>query len=335
MKNIISGETADDCLVKTLKILNWHGYAAPPLDDLSDEICRFPHPSVICLTNPLARFSFFPRQDPRMGIAFGLCALAGVNTDDILTTFGKLYKPFLPGPYFRGFNSEMNPYRVDLKNAGTRIGSIDQLAEAVEFLKKNPQRSFIVSLRDPRKTIDNSGGAVVAMRFYSGRNNSLSASVYVPELNVARHLVSIVIPTYTFIQQMIAHLLGRELGEFYIITDEVYAEKDVSRALLEKSPPRIKALNEFSYQETKNFDFRYLDMAIQHIMDFVKRVRCGDLLVQNPFENCGPHLEVFHDYGEAFRYGEAIDRGMSRDTGKMRIRHPQLAHSIICESFCK
>jgi hypothetical protein len=46
--------------------------------------------------------------------------------------------------------------------------------------------------------------------------------------------------------------------------------------------------------------------------------------VNNPFKNSG-HLEVFYDYGEAFRYSEAMERGISWD-GELEIKHPQLAY---------
>jgi hypothetical protein len=315
MQNLIFGDTADDCLVKTLKSLNRQ----------KEAFHHFSHPAVICLTNQLARFSFLPEQDPREGVLLGLSALAGINTEDLLASFNLTYKPFLPGPCIRGFNSESKPYHVYLKNAGTRIGSIDQLAGAVDFLKINPGSSFTVSLRDPKKETDQGSGVAASIHFYGDYDARLAASVYVPELNVVKQLVSYIIPTYTFVQQIVALLIGKQPGRFYVVSDEIhYSESDTSRAILAESLPRIKGLREFTYQEAKEFDLRYLDMVIQHLFDFIRRIRGGDLLVNNPFGSSG-HLEAFCDYGEAFRYGEAVERNVSWD-GELKIKHPQLAY---------
>jgi hypothetical protein len=323
MRNLISGDTADECLVKTLKALNRDGcaIAIPALGTAHYFSC----PVVISLENPLARFSFFHFWDPRESIILGLCAFAGINDDDLLPAFGLTFKPFLPGPYFRGFNSETNPYHVRLKNAGSRIGNVDQLLIAVEHLKLYPGASFTVSLRDPKKGTDHGSGIAVSMRFYSDDAMRLCASVYVPELEAIKQLVSYIIPTYTFVQQIVAYILGKKLGPFYIISDTVhYAECDESRIILTKPQPHIKGLRDFGYQESKEFDLRYLDMIIQHLVGFIRRIRDGDLLVENPFKNPG-HLEVFRDYGEVFRYAEAVDRKISWD-GEHEIKHPQLAY---------
>jgi hypothetical protein len=321
LQNLISGDTADDCLVTTLKRLNRHGCATP----FTETFRCSPHPVVVCLTNPLARFSFLPEQDPRSGILLGLSAFAGINTDNLITTFNLTYPPFLPGPCIRGFNSEPKPYRVCLKNAGTRFGNVDQLADAVDFLKRNPGRAFVISLRDPKKETDQGSGVAVSIRFYEDSEARLAASVYVPEMDVVKQLVSYIIPTYTFIQQIVALFTGKHPGRFYVVSDEIYYfDDDVSRAILAKSLPRIKSLREFAYQEAKEFDIRYLDMVIQHLFDFIRRIRNGDLLVNNPFRSSG-HLEVFYDYGEAFRYGEAVERRVSWD-GEPEIKHPQLAY---------
>jgi hypothetical protein len=320
MQNLISGDTADDCLVQSLKNINWHGYT----DTEAKTLHRLLRSPVICLTNPLARFSLYRIWDPRQGVILGICALAGINADDLISDFNLTFMPFLPGPYFRGFNSEAKPYLVYLDKAGTRIGTIDQIALAVEFLKRTQDGSFIAFLRDPKKETDQGSGIAVSMRFYSDEVGRLAASVYVPELDLIKHFASYIIPTYTFVQQAVAILLGRKLGRFYILSDEVrYNECEISRAILAKAPLRIKGLEDFNYQESKEFDLRYLDMVIQHFMDFIRRVRGGDLLVENPFKNSG-HLEVFRDYGEAFRYAEAVDRKVSWD-GEHKIKHPQLA----------
>jgi hypothetical protein len=206
------------------------------------------------------------------------------------------------------------------------MGNVDQLSGAVDYLKHNPQGAFTVSLWDPKKETDQGSGVAVSMRFYFNNEIKLCASVYVPQIDVIKQLASYIIPTYTFIQQIVAHILKKELGPFYIIFDEAhYTECEESRAILEKSFPRIKTLDDFSYTEEKSLDPRYLDSVIQHLMGFVKRIRGGDLLVENPFKSLG-HLEVFHDYGEAFRYGEAVDRNISWDSGETEIRHPQLAY---------
>jgi hypothetical protein len=328
MRNLISGDTADECLVQTLRSINRHGCTDPGIETFH----KLPYPAAICLTNPLARFSLSSIWDPRAGIILGLCAFAGINADALITNFNLTFKPFLPGPYFRGFNSEVKPYLVDLKNAGTRLGNVDQLAEAVDFLRKNPEGSFISSLRDPKKKTDQGSGIAVSTRFFADTAGRLAASVYVPELDAVKHLVSYIIPTYTFIQQVLALLLDKRLGQFYILYDEVhYNECETSRAILAKSPSRIKGLRNFCYQESKAFDLRYLDMIIQHLIGFIRRIRDGDLLVENPFKNLG-HLEVFRDYGEAFRYAEAVDRKISWG-GEHEIKHPQLAHYYGFQSF--
>jgi hypothetical protein len=196
----------------------------------------------------------------------------------------------------------------------------------VGFLKEHPGGSFTVSLWDPKKEMDQGCGVAVSIRFYSDTETRIAASVYVPELDAVKQLIRYIIPAYTFIQQAVAMLLGRDPGKFYVISDKIfYAENDVSRAILKKSLPCIEGLDGFVYREGRGFDVRYLDMVIQHMMDFTGRIRRGDLLVENPFKNSG-HLEVFHDYGEAFRYGEAVDRNMSWDSGETEIRHPQLAY---------
>lgn len=322
MQKLISGNTADECLIKTLITLNHHGSGISS----RETVHCFPYPVVISLKNPLARFSFFPFWDPRANIILGLYALAGVNTDDLISAFGLTFKPFLPGPYFRGFKSDSSPYHVYLKNAGARMGNVDQLSDAVTYLKHNPNGSFIVSLQDPKKKTDQGSGIAVSMRFYFNSEAKLCASVYVPEINVIKQLVSYIVPTYTFIQQIVAHILKKSLGPFYIISDEVYyAECEESRTILTKRFPRIKGLENFSYTEEKSLDLRYLDVIIQHLVGFIKRIRSGDLLVENPFKNPG-HLEVFHDYGEAFRYGEMADLNMSWDSGKAELKHPHLAY---------
>jgi hypothetical protein len=285
----------------------------------------FPHPVSICLTNPLARFSFLPDQDPRRGIILGICAVAGINEDDLLSVFHSACKPFLPGPCFRSFNPDMRSYCVSLKNAGSRAGHIDQLARAIDTLKRNPADPFTVSLRDPRQSIDQGSGVAVSACFYFDHEFHLNASVYVPELDVVKQFAAFIIPTYTFVQQAVALLLGRKLGRFYVVSDRIqYVESDISQTILKKSVPRIQNMKDFEYEETRELDLRYLDMVMQHLISFIQRIRSGDLLVENPFKHSG-HLEMLHDYGEAFRYGEALDRDISWDS-ELGMKHPQLAY---------
>jgi len=313
----VSGKDADDCLIKTLKVLKKHGST---VKTEHGTVYRSDYPAVICLENPLMRFSFLPGKDPRKGIVLGLAALAGINNDGLLAEFDK---SFLQGPPLRGFNGEYKPYNVSLKYAGRRIGNIDQLAETVDRLAKNSPSSQHIGFLDPKK-IKYSDGVLCMGLSNSPDKDSLDANVYVSDLDVCGVLADYVIPVFTFIQQIAASLLGKKLGKFHILSDAVrYAENEYSQSVLEKSLPRVGE-TEFEYRESKAFDLRYLDMTVQHLMDFLRRVQEGDLSVKNPFDGKG-HLECFHDYGEAFRYGEAADRDISWDD-KPQIIHPQLAY---------
>jgi hypothetical protein len=316
MKNLISGETADDCYLKTIKYFQRHNCAVSE------------HPLIICLTNPLARFSFFPGKDLAASLVLGLAALAGINADDIITAFG-ITRPFLPGPYLRGFSSDTKPYQVTLKNAGTRIGTVDQFSNAITLLSYPPADSFAISLLDPKKSIDPGIDVPASLRLYLDEKEALAASVYVPEMYAERQLD--IIPTYTFIQQMAAALLGKNLGKFYILSDRIkigFGGDTTYNDILDQSLPCIEGMKDFRYRESKAFDMRYLDMAVQHIFGFLNRIKKdGDIFTENPFKASAhsEHLEVFYDYCEAFRYCEATDRDLSWE-GKPDIKHPQLAY---------
>jgi hypothetical protein len=125
------------------------------------------------------------------------------------------------------------------------------------------------------------------------------------------------------IQQITAVLIGKELGQFYIVSDVVsFAEDEQYREFIEFPMPRLKDLKTFRYIERKEIDLRYLDMVIQHFVGFARRILSGDLLVPNPFDKFS-HLEVFFDYAEALRYGEAVEKEISW-AEDVKIKHPQL-----------
>jgi hypothetical protein len=319
MQKIIFGDTADDCLVKTIKAIKKYGREAESSEPLYFSL----YPVVICLTNPLARFSLSPVYDAREGIILGICALAGVNSDDLITQFGIPLKPSLPGPYFRGFNGDPAQNDVRFEMAGARAGKIDQIQNAIEYLKKSPGGLFTISLFNPAKEADLGSGAAVSMQIYLDGRGRLTSSVYVPKFDLMKEMVRNIIPTYTFIQQVIAVLVGKEIGQFYIISDTVYySEDERDQGFFEFPIPHLKDLKTFKYTEIKEIDLRYLDMIIQHFVGFARRISSGDLLTPNPFDPfC--HLEVFFDYAESLRYGEAVEKGISWE-GDVKIKHSQL-----------
>jgi len=175
---------------------------------------------------------------------------------------------------------------------------------------------------DPKKVSSTVGGSgvPVSLRFSFDEQGTLAASVYVPDMSLTKHFVDYIIPIYTFIQQIAATLLGRKLGKFYVISDMVrYDEAEFNKS----SAPKLKELENFNYVETKTFDLRYLDFAIQHAFDFFSRVKKGDVFIENPFIKTDGHLEVFSDYCEAFRYSEVVNKNLSWQ-GEPSIKHPQL-----------
>jgi len=312
MKNLLFGETVDDCAEKIIKNLQQRKDCEYMVSD---------QPINVCLTNPLARFSYFLGEDPAIGVVLGIAAIAGINVDDALSEKGVSFKPFLQGPCIRGFNSESKPYHVTFKNSGARTGSVDQLANAVSWLKENNHYSFVISLLDPKKGVDGGSGIPVSLNFFvDGENGEkLNASVYTPVMDVSKHFLGYIAPVYTFIQQITAMILRKKLGRFYVLSDKIYCTEDVV-----SDSPSIRKLKEFKYSDNKAFDLRYLDMAVQYAVDFFNRVRKGDLFVENPFKNTDV-LTVFYDYCEAYRYSEANKKSIVWEE-KPDIRHPQLSY---------
>jgi hypothetical protein len=330
MNNLIVGETADDCLVKTMKSINRRGVELKFIG--APSYYYFPHPVTICLKNPLMRFSLIPEKDPRIGIVLGIAALAGTNEGILVSSFNKI-KAFLPRPCLRGFNGDYTPYRVDYKNAGTRIGNVDQLSAAVSYLKETPGNIFCISFMDPKKPNNCSANAPVSMTLHQ-KDGMLSASVYLPELDVCKWLVDYIIPVFTIIQQIIAGILGINLGSFYIISDKIfYADNREFSSVLEKPLLSVirKSTEKSGYIEGGAFDLRYLDMAIQYITGFFELIKKGNIYAENPFISDNPlPFNCFHDFGEAFRLCEARERNIALDEEKYRIRHDvQLAYYFL------
>jgi len=327
MQAQLIGKTVDECILRILERIKKN--KDPCILDVS-----------VCLTNPAARFSLMPLINPAVGVIYGICALAGVNDDDVLkndympekTT--KAFVKTMQGPLLRGYKAGLKT-SVSLRTAAGSIGSnqtagrIDQLSNAVEFLKTEHQAKII--LHDPALKPDGKQElpCMPSMLNLFIENDCLSMDVYIDGMDISG-FACYVAPVFTFIQQIIAMLLNVPLGNFTVKAESLFLNFETSEIEIDemldfvRSFKRMTVVDKDLYVENQAYDLRFIDNALRYLGDFANRVKEGDILVANPFPE-GRHLRLFYDCAEALRAAEAVKQKLEIE-GESVFYHPHLAN---------
>jgi len=291
----------------------------------------------IGLTNPVARFSLMRHINPAIGVIFGVCALAGANDDGVLKniympeSITEAFTKTMQGPLLRGYKAGLKT-TASLRTAAGSIGSnkttgrIDQLANAVEFLKTERQAKIV--LHDPAQKPDAKTPCMANL--YIDSNECLDMDVWIDDTDV-HAFACYVVPVFTFIQQVVAMLINAPLGNFIVNTEFITAQglakyetdydlDDLMYYL--KSFKRVTVVSKNLYFEKQAFDLRFIDNALRYLGDFAARVKEGDLLTANPFPD-GKNLRLFYDCAEVLRAAEAENQKIDVK-GDSIFHHPHL-----------
>jgi len=320
MQAQVIGNTVDECILKSI-------------EKLKKNCLYIESPVSVCLKNPLARFSLIPSVNPVVGVIFGICTLAGINSDS-LVDFLSEYRIggldcTMQGPLFRGYKVGNYKAIVTLKNAvgfADTEGKIDQLENVVENLKIHKRVKMI--LYDPSSN-SYQWAMPDLVNFFIIQGN-LSVTVHLDSLEMFERFPCYIVPVFSFIQQIVASLVGVGIGELIVVADSMQAcncsehEVDELYSFL-KVFRKIPQIKKDCYKDSNTYDLRYIDNALRYLADFGHRVQEGDLMVNNPFSKGISSIKVFYDYAEVLRSTKAKEQGLKVD-GASTFLHPHLAY---------
>lgn len=334
--------SADEALVNLLFLCKENGVYRKPAWQASG-CTEFPHPILFKINNPLARFTTLPERkgNTALAVAESLWVLRGYNDLDVLpghyskavyafTDDGKHYRAGY-GPRLRHYNGYSNQYSV---TEGVRPKGVDQLDYVVKQLQKDPfTRQAVITIHDPNKDDFTTDGDLLktndtpctrSLHFMINAEGKLDLTVHMRSNDLIRGMGAINIPLFTFLQQIVAQILGAPLGSYYHVADSLHyydIHEDLVESLL-ASKANTPDMTNFAYDPTP-LTLLDVDNAIDILLTYEKQIRIDRKFdIKNPFEGYN-NLQVFCDYAEVFRAYWGKKTGLDVD-GESMFLHPQL-----------
>jgi hypothetical protein len=293
-----------------------------------------PQPVMMTLENSLLRFSCMPemRKFLAKSVAESIYALSGMNGSDFILKFrgpmeiwqgSHLYIDSIGQPLrFWGekTNKILNYANSNyLRQQG--IGFTDQFQKAFAHLI-NSDDSFVISMREPNRN----GGQIHSIGLQKDNSGRLQMVVNCGEIDVFKELMTRIIPSFGFIQQMLSEVTSIPLGTLTIVVAKLYGHSENMNQIKELSKaeiPLVGGLDDFSYPAS-NLTLRDVDTLIAMMQEFVGRLDEKSLSRANPYEG-DSRVELWSDMAEVFRADKAEELGYKVESESMFI-HPQLQY---------
>jgi hypothetical protein len=293
-----------------------------------------PQPVMMTLGNPLLRYPCIHgmKRLVAKSIAESIYALSGMNGSDFIWEF-------------RGWADPRSMTRIDDESIGQPLrfwyektgkvlnysnsnylreqgtGYIDQFQKAFTHLI-NSDDSFVFSFREPCRI----GGRLHSAWVRRGDDGRLNMMVSCGEINVIEELIVKIIPSFSFILQMLSEVTKNPIGSLTISIAVLYCHLEDTLRLKELSKTRLPfvgGLNNFQYP-TANLTLRDIDTLISMMQEFVGRLNEKSLERTNPYVG-DARVIAWSDMAEVFRANKANELGYKIENDLI-FYHPQLRY---------
>lgn len=217
-----------------------------PRDTRGVKSWEFPFPTMIKITNPLARFVTLPTRKWNLFLPYAesLWLASGCNDLDMIGCYLPRMKDFSDddfflrggyGPRLRKYNGNEKDYKISFKENSSEKYSfkeIDQVKYIIEKLKSDKySRQAIITISDPskdfflentlKKTKDFPCTSLLQFQVNS-ESKKLDLTVYLRSNDLIWGATAVNIFNYTYIQEYVAQILGLEIGDYYHITNNLH-----------------------------------------------------------------------------------------------------------------
>jgi hypothetical protein len=301
-----------------------------------------PQPVMMTLENPLLRFSCIPsmRKFLAKSVAESIYVLSGMNGIDFILEFRgprDVWQSEQRGHLCTGsigqslrFWGERTGRVLNYANSNflrqQGTGFIDQFQKAFTHLV-NLDEGFVISMREP----DRNGGNVHSIWLQKDYSGYLQMMVTCGEIDVTHELTIKIIPSFSFIHQMLSEVTNIPMGILTIVVARLYGylqDMDLIKELSKVEIPLICETNDFKYP-TSNLTLRDVDNLIAIMQEFVGRLDEKSLSRANPFEG-DSRVQLWQDMANVFKVWKANQLSINITTPIFF--HPQLRFLYTGES---
>lgn len=293
---IIEGNSANEILYKSLEMVTDHGIERGARGLTFKEV----HPAVVIHNEPKNRFLMYPhrKNNPFAAMYEVLWILAGRNDiKPLLNYLGNAASFSDDGETWRG------GYGPRLRRLGPY--SMDQIKYVIETLKKDMgSRQAVINIWDGNQECDaffNKGGTrdypCNDLLQFLVRDDALDLHVYVRSNDVVWGLSAINLFEWTCIQQIVAEILGVEVGKYYhfVGSFHIYNNhyKRVRKMLDIPDKQRWDMFDYSSIGEPRDFcvkSLEELDEFLQRFHDFHNELENSDKDIIDKWHKCVDNL---------------------------------------------
>jgi thymidylate synthase len=243
-------------------------------------------PTLISFTNPKSRIVTIKERkwNPYLPFVETLWILTGSNDITLPSSYVKslsnysddgLYMRAGYGPRIRCYNGERIDYRQSL-NSISECRGIDQLKYVIHSLnKESSSRRAVITVADPNKDIVDQDMNYKVTKDYPCTQN-LHFLVSSGKLDLTVHMRSndflwgasaVNIPNFTLIQEIIASILGLEVGCYYHVANNLHYYED-QRHLISSIADVISYEIDTSYHYTFPQSINKLDLELSNLYEY-------------------------------------------------------------------